>query len=207
MGTMSFEAVSSTPARTRSVLLGAALWLVIAVIVSFARLPQKLTPPAPQIVVLILTVALIAFSRLYAPLRAWIVSVDLRALVGFHLLRAIAGAGFLWAASRGTLSSDFANVAGYGDIIVAILAFALILLVSPLRAEAPLAYVTWNTLGFIDIVLVIVTATRLGIADPTAMAQLLKPPFALIPLFLVPIVIASHIWLFERLLRRFGVGR
>jgi hypothetical protein len=53
---------------------------------------------------------------------------------------------------------------------------------------------------------VVVTAARIALADPPAMAQLLRAPFALIPLFLVPIVIASHVWIFERLLRRVGVG-
>ena len=51
------------------------------------------------------------------------------------------------------------------------------------------------------------TSTFGGKVDAPAMAQLLKPSFAIIPLFLVPIVIASHIWIFERLLRRVGVGR
>lgn len=207
MGTMSFEAVPSTPARTRSVLLGAAIWLAAATVVSLAGLPQKLTPPAPQIVVLVLTLALLSFSRLYAPFRAWIVSVDLRALVGVHLLRAIAGAGFLWAASHTSLSPEFAKMAGYGDIIVAILGLAVIILVRPTRPDAPLVYVVWNTIGLIDIMLVVVTASRIAAADPAAMKQLVHPPFALLPLFLVPIVIASHVWIFERLLKRVGVGR
>jgi hypothetical protein len=205
--TMSFEAVPTTPARTRSVVLGAVLWLAIAALISATGLPQKLTPPAPQIVVLLLTIALIALGRLYQPLHSWIVTVDLRALVGFHLLRAIAGAGFLWAASHGTLSSGFANMAGYGDIGVAILALILVVFVSPGLSVAPLLYVIWNTLGIIDIMLVVVTATRIGMSDPAAMAQLLRPPFAVIPLFLVPIVIVTHVWIFERLLRRVGVGR
>lgn len=207
MGTMSFESVPSTPARTRRVLLGAVIWAALAYAVSAMGLLQKLTPPAPQILILLLTIGLIAFGRLYAPLHSWIASVDLRALVGVHVLRAVAGAGFLWAAAHGTLSTGFANMAGYGDIAVAILGLAAIVLVSPLRSSAPLLYVIWNTLGLIDIMLVVVTAARIGISDPPAMAQLMRPPFALIPLFLVPIVIASHIWIFERLLRRVGVGR
>ena len=204
--TMSFESVPSTPARTRSVLLGASVWLVLAIVASLAGVPQKLTPPAPQIVLLLLTVALLAFGRIYAPLRAWIVTVDIRVLAGLHVTRALAGAGFLWAASRGTLSPGFANIAGYGDIAVAILAILLVVLIDPQRAVAPLLYVIWNTIGLIDIMFVVVTATRIGLADPVAMAQLLSFPFALIPLFLVPIIIASHVWIFERLLRRVGVG-
>jgi hypothetical protein len=204
--TMSFESVPATPARTRSVLLGTAVWFAVALILSISGAPQKLTPPAPQIVILLLTIALIAFGRLYSPLRAWIVTVDIRALAGLHVTRALAGTAFLWAASRGTLSPGFANAAGYGDILVAILALLLIVLISPEQKVAPLLYVIWNTLGLIDIMYVVVTAARIALADPPAMAQLLRAPFALIPLFLVPIVIASHVWIFERLLRRVGVG-
>jgi len=207
VGTMSFEAVPSTPARTRKVIIGAALWIVVVVAVAASGIPQKLKPPAPQLVVLILTIALISFGRLYSPLRAWIVTVDLRGLVGVHVLRALAGAAFLWAASRGSLSPDFARMAGYGDIAVAVLALAMIVFVTPERPSAPLLYVIWNTLGLIDIMLVVITAARIGMTDAPAMAQLLKPSFAVIPLFLVPVVIASHIWIFERLLRRVGVGR
>ena len=204
--TMSFESVPATPARTRSVLLGTAVWFVIALVLSIAGAPQQLTPPAPQIVILLLTIALLAFGRLYSPLRAWIVTVDIRALAGLHVARALAGTAFLWAASRGTLSPGFANAAGYGDILVAILALLLIVLISPEQKVAPLLYVIWNTIGLIDIMFVVVTAARIALADPPAMAQLLRAPFALIPLFLVPIVIASHVWIFERLLRRVGVG-
>lgn len=203
---MSFEFVSSTPARTRNVILGAIAWLALALIVSIAGLPQKLTPPAPQIVILILTIVLIVFSRTYAPLRAWTMSVDLRTLVGFHLLRGIAGAAFLWAAAHGTLPTRFSDVAGYGDIAVALFALLLVAFVAPRRSTAPLLYVIWNTLGLIDIMLAVVVATRIAMADPSAMAQLLKLPFSVIPLFLVPIIITSHIWLFERLLRRTGIG-
>jgi hypothetical protein len=83
----------------------------------------------------------------------------------------------------------------------------MIVVVSPGLSVAPLLYVIWNTLGLIDIMLVVVTATRIGMSDPAAMAQLLQPPFAVIPLFVVPIVIVTHVWIFERLLRRVGVGR
>jgi len=198
--------VSSTPARTRSVVIGAAIWLAIVAGVSFAGIPQKLTPPGPQIVLLVLTVALILLGRLFSSFRSWIASVDLRVLVGVHVIRALAGAGLLWAASHTSLSSDFARIAGYGDIIVALIALAAIIWISPDRKDAPLLYVIWNTLGLIDIMLVVATAARTAMNDPSSMRALVQPPLALLPLFLVPVVIASHIWIFERLLKRVGIG-
>ncbi|MFL6617747.1 MAG: hypothetical protein ACJ8MH_04055 [Povalibacter sp.] len=188
-------------------MIGAIIWLAIVAGVSFAGIPQKLTPPGPQIVLLLLTISLLLLGRFNSSFRSWIASVDLRVLVGVHVVRALAGAGFLWAASHTSLSPGFATMAGYGDIIVAVLALAAILRISPDRSDAPLLYVIWNTLGLIDIMLVVATAARTAMNDPAAMRPLMQPPFALLPLFLVPIVIASHIWIFERLLKRVGIGR
>jgi hypothetical protein len=50
--------------------------------------------------------------------------------------------------------------------------------------------------------LVVVSAARAAIANPSSMAQLMQPPFALLPLFYVPLVIASHLWLYGRLMER-----
>jgi hypothetical protein len=63
-------------------------------------------------------------------------------------------------------------------------------------------YALWNTIGLIDIMLVVVSAARVAIANPSSMAQLMQPPFALLPLFYVPLVIASHLWLYGRLMER-----
>jgi hypothetical protein len=52
----------------------------------------------------------------------------------------------------------------------------------------------------------VVTAGRLGLEDPASMAELLELPLSLLPTFLVPILIASHLVLGVRLLRR-SAGR
>jgi hypothetical protein len=49
---------------------------------------------------------------------------------------------------------------------------------------------------------VVVTAARLGLADPASMAALLRLPLSLLPTFLVPLIIASHVILGLRLWRR-----
>jgi len=48
---------------------------------------------------------------------------------------------------------------------------------------------------------VVVTAARLGVADPESMAALLQLPLSLLPTFLVPLIIASHVVLGVRLAR------
>src|SRR5437868_4690458 len=57
----------------------------------------------------------------------------------------------------------------------------------------------WKNLGFTDILFVVSTAARLGLADPQSMKALTRLPLALLPTFLVPIIIATHLLLFFRL--------
>jgi hypothetical protein len=54
-------------------------------------------------------------------------------------------------------------------------------------------------LGLADILFVVATAARLALADPASMAALLRLPLSLLPTFLVPLIIASHVVLGVRL--------
>lgn len=188
--------------RRHLLLIGAVVWLAIAIFVSAIGIPQRMVPPTPQIVVVALTLLLLVKSWLYWPLRSWVLTADWRAIVEIHLVRAIAGAGFLIAGSKGRFPTQFATMAGWGDIAVAVLGLLVILLVAPHRSFAPWVYGIWNTLGLLDILHVVVDASRNAMADRYSMAELLRPPFVLLPLFIVPILIASHIWLYERIVYR-----
>lgn len=192
--------------KRHMILVGMMMWLAIAVIVSGLGIPQKLQPPIPQLILAALTVILLILSFVHSPLRTWVMEADWRAIVELHLIRAIAGAGFLWAGSHHRFPEQFAKMAGQGDIAVAVLGLLVILFVSPHRSYAPWIYGIWNTLGLLDILHVVADAARSANADPASMAQLLKPPFALLPLFVVPILIASHVWLYERIYRRISAA-
>jgi hypothetical protein len=188
--------------RRHILLILTIVWLAIVAIVSFMGIPQRMVPPKPQIVLVVLTVLLLAASWLYWPLRSWVLTCDWRAIVEIHLIRLIAGAGFLYAGSKGKFPTQFSTMAGWGDIAVALLGLLLILLVAPHRSFAPWAYGIWNTLGLLDILHVVMDASRNAMADRYSMAELLRPPFVFLPLFIVPILIASHIWLYERIVHR-----
>jgi hypothetical protein len=57
----------------------------------------------------------------------------------------------------------------------------------------PALYWIWNTLGLVDIIFVVTTATRLALRDPDSMVALLQLPLSLLPTFLVPVIMFTHI--------------
>jgi hypothetical protein len=60
---------------------------------------------------------------------------------------------------------------------------------------------SWNTLGLIDIVFVVSSALRFGLKDWQSMHALREFRLSLLPTFLVPFIIASHVLIFVRLIR------
>src|SRR6266480_1001106 len=131
------------------------------------------------------------------PIRVWALSIDLRWLVLFHVTRLFAGMYFLVLCQCGQLPCAFARSAGWGDIVVAVLALAV---VSAMRTQfAKTLLLIWNTLGLVDIVLVVFSAFRFGLDDWQSMQALRDLPLSLLPTFLVPLIIASHILIFVRL--------
>jgi hypothetical protein len=129
----------------------------------------------------------------------WALSIDLRWLLLFHLTRLFAGAYFLVLCQLGELPCWFARPAGWGDIVVAVLASAV---VGAMRTKFARTFLlVWNTIGLIDIILVAFSALRFGLKDWQSMHALRELPLSLLPTFLVPLIIASHVLIFVRLAR------
>jgi hypothetical protein len=127
--------------------------------------------------------------------------VDSRPLVLFHLVRVVAGVGFLVLHQRGQLTGDFALVAGWGDIAVGLTA-PLAVLALPADTLARRRVVgLWSVLGLLDILAVIGNAQRLLFfsGTPDALAPLTRFPFSLLPLFIVPLVLITHFTVMARL--------
>jgi len=176
------------------------LWFAAALAVGHFRVLQRLPPPAVQATIAALTALLLLGYFRVAALRTWVDSLELRALVACHLTRFV-GFYFLLLHRRGELPYDFAVPGGIGDIIVATLAVALILVpLDPVRRER--AILIWNVIGLVDILLVIVTATRLNLAAPGQLRALTRLPLSLLPTLVVPLILATHIVIFARVRAR-----
>ncbi len=118
----------------------------------------------------------------------------------FHLTRFV-GVYFLILFSRGMLPYDFAVRGGWGDIAVAAGVLILVFFVKPAEKTGWTLYLLWNALGFVDILLVVMTAARLAFSEPGSMDELLRLPLNLLLTFVVPIIIFTHIVIFTRLFR------
>ena len=180
------------------------LWLFSALAVGKLQLLQRLPAPLIPALVLGLTLLLLAAHHVSSTLRTWVDGLDLRVLVMLHVTRLV-GFYFLMLEARGGLPAVFFQ-AGVGDITVALLALAVVLV--PLTPARRLRAVTiWNVIGLVDILLVIFSAARLALTQPQAVRPFTELPLSLLPTLLVPLIIATHIIIFMRIRRLTGAGR
>jgi hypothetical protein len=183
------------------------VWLVAAVGLGATGRVASWRPPVPQLVLCGLTALLLAAVVALPRFRRWLVTLDLRWLVAVHLTRFV-GLYFLLLYYRDrALPRAFAVPGGWGDIVVATLALALLTVGGGLETR-PRLVGAWNAFGLLDILFVVVTASRLALADPNSMSALLRLPLSLLVTFLVPILIVDHVVVFWRLrARRASVRR
>ncbi|NKB68394.1 MAG: hypothetical protein GKR89_15130 [Candidatus Latescibacteria bacterium] len=179
----------------RPIYLAALTWFILALVAGGTGLIDALPPLAVPLVLWTLVATLLLLLNFWPLLRQWADGLDVRALVGLHVLRFV-GFYFLYLHAQGRLPYAFAVPGGWGDIAVASL--ALPLLFFPGRR----ALWVWNIFGLVDILFVVATAGRLVLADPNSMHELTVLPLSLLPTFLVPLIIVSHLVLFWRLRRR-----
>ncbi len=175
------------------------LWFTAAMLAGHSLVLQRLPAPVvPGMVFTLTALLLLAYFRLGA-VRTWVDALSLRTLVLLHVTRFV-GIVFLVLYHRGQLPYAFAVPGGIGDIIIA--TFALPVALAPLDESVRLRVTNiWNVAGLADILFVVITAIRINLADPTEMHALTHLPLSLLPTFLVPLIIASHVIIFFRLSR------
>ena len=192
---------SAAPSLPRGPIVALTVWALAALALSFAGVVSAEHPARVPLSILGGTAAvLLAWWRLPS-VHAFFARLGLRAYLAPHVLRAFVGAGFLVEYSRGMLPEEFAMRGGVGDIIAGVLA-TLALFIPDHAVWRRKALWIVNTVGLVDILIVLVTAQRiLFFGDPASFKSFNQAPWPMIPFFLVPIIISTHILLFWRLAR------
>jgi hypothetical protein len=171
------------------------IWGVVAVAVGAGGFVATSPVPPPLIAAGLTAAGLVAYAA-SGRARSWVRAVPLTALVGLHLVRFV-GAWFIVLYRRGELPFAFAVPGGWGDILTAATAAAVVIGANPARTPARRRVLfLWNTLGLLDILFVVTTAARLYFEDASQLGPLTRLPLSLLPTYLVPLVILSHLRIF-----------
>jgi hypothetical protein len=138
------------------------------------------------------------------PIRQAMTAVPLPALIAVHAVRLL-GILFVLLYVADRLPAPFAPAAGWGDVFIGATAGPVAWLA--VRRDARGLMLAWNLLGFLDLV----DAVGLGATsspgpirlflDPPGSGIMTTLPWILIPCFLVPILLALHVAIFDRLYR------
>lgn len=197
--------LSNRSPSVRAVVFGAlALWFALVVFLAaqgaFAGSPGS--PPLPVFFGVAIPLAL--FFAAYFGLklfRDFILGEDVRLLTAIQAWR-WAGLGFLSLYTNGILPPLFAFPAGLGDMAIAFTApwIALSLVRNP-QFAASRRFFIWNTLGIVDFVVAVSTATLSSGIFPAITAlngnvttsAMTRLPLVLIPAFMVPFFTMLHL--------------
>lgn len=177
------------------------MWFIGACVIGLSGLYYGLPAPAVGATnATLVTLSLLAIF--FVPvIRMWALSVSLRLLILYHIVRFV-GIAFLVLLSQGTIPGAFAITAGWGDIAVAVLALIVAVTCVPVASATRWWIVLfWNTFGLIDILYVLRTGIGLALADMEQMLWITAFPMSLLPTFIVPLVIVTHVLIFVRLRR------
>lgn len=169
-------------------------WLFVAVLIGYSGLLRNTRLPMPALGVAI-TLTLVAAIAVRRDYRERALRAGVRPLVAVHLVR-FAGIYVLWLSSRGLLPRDFAMSAGWGHIVVAALAAMVLLAFRPDTKTGRTAILVWNVIGVVGVLFVFATAARMASADPLVQAGFTSLPLSLLPTFLAPLIIVTHMLIF-----------
>jgi hypothetical protein len=133
--------------------------------------------------------------------RAFADGIDLRVAVLYHLVRVLFGVLFLWEMRAGRLPAAFAMIAGPGDIAAGLLALPAAWLVTRSGESARRLALVWNVFAFADILAVFGSAQRMLFLerDLRFFALMRTLPYATLPVLVVPLILLTHLLIFQRL--------
>jgi hypothetical protein len=188
----------------------AGLWIGFAIALATTGIYAATATPVP-VVGVILALPLLAIggaALLSASVRETLLALPVPLLLGLNVLRILPGAFILLLASQGKLSGPFPQSAGWGDIIVGVIAIPLTVAAARNFVGSRYALLAWNILGTLDLLEAVVLGVLSAPGSPqqifggaigsTAMWSL---PWSTIPTLLVPFYFLTHGVIFARLLQ------
>lgn len=198
------QSANSQPGRRGGVVLTVAsllaVWLLL--VLSFGAAGAFVGPPGTPPLPIALGVAgpLVLFFaglRLSKSFRDFVLSLDLRLIAGIQAWR-WAGLGFLSLYAHGVLPAVFALPAGLGDMAIGFTApWMMLALIRQPGFAASGAFVRWNVLGILDLIIAVSIGTvstvlATGAPGEISTAPMATLPLLLIPAYLVPIFLMLH---------------
>jgi hypothetical protein len=210
VATLSFMLSGTVQGRLRAAVLLAAAWFAVVVLLGAAdALGQDhgTGPPGLGAAVILPVAALCLIMFRTEQTRHTMSAVPLAVLIAVHGVRVL-GVIFLLLYAEQRLPAPFAPVAGWGDVLIGIVAVPLAWTVASTGNRARRSVLVWNTLGLLDLIIAIILgpASSPGplqvFATPPAGVMLTTLPWLLIPAFIVPILALLHIAIFHRLGRK-----
>jgi hypothetical protein len=174
-------------------------WGVVASLAGHFQFLSHVPPRMAPLLIGGLTVLASFALRRVAWLRDAVATIGLRGLIATHVARFL-GIVFLWYHAQGRLPEAFAMRAGWGDIGVATGAVALLLW--PAGRSFDRAVFVWNILGALDLFVAVGTAGWLNLMQPGAMREIAQFPLTLVPLWLVPVMLSTHLLMLTGGVRR-----
>lgn len=182
-----------------AIALGAWFSVIVALGAADAFIGPPGSPPLP-IAIAVATPLLLfwAWMRVSDAFRGFVLSLDLRLVAAMQGWR-WAGMGFLSLYAHDILPAVFALPAGLGDMAIGATAPWIVLALSRQpEFAASKAFVRWNLLGMLDLVVAvgigaISAALATGARGEISTSPMAALPLLLIPAFLVPLFFMLHI--------------
>lgn len=151
--------------------------------------------------------ALLAYRRSPA-LRSMVGNVPTAGLVAINAFR-LFGVLFVALHAAGRLPPTFALTAGIGDMVVALAAIPLAWMIRRGAAGWRTATVAWNAIGMADLIVAVILGVGSAANSPLRFIHEVPEsgtignlPWVLIPTFLVPLYLLSHVAIFAKIAAR-----
>jgi hypothetical protein len=205
VGFLSFAMAQTAGGRLKILIpLGAWFVLVLAIGATGALSSSGGGAPALGLTVVLPVAALVWAYRALPSVRTAIGETPLPALIGLHSIRVL-GLSFILLYAEGRLPAPFAPSAGWGDVFMGVTALPLAWAVARFGPRVRPLVLLWSAIGIGDLVTAVTLGTLstpgplqvfVGPPDASAMTTL---PWLIIPGFLVPILLFTHIVIVARL--------